>query len=44
MLSLGPGTRFHLANNYFFLANWEFPVTGNKPADHTLQVALLKVF
>jgi hypothetical protein len=44
LVSIGPGTRFHIANNYFFLADWDFPVTGNKPTDYTLQVALLKVF
>jgi hypothetical protein len=44
VVSVGPGTRFHIANNYFFLADWDFPVTGNKPAQYTLQVAVLKVF
>lgn len=43
-ISVGPGTRFHIANNYFFLADWDFPVTGNRPTEYTLQVALLKVF
>ena len=44
VVSVGPGTRFHIANNYFFLADWDFPVTGNRPDRYTLQVALLKVF
>jgi hypothetical protein len=44
VVTFGPGTRFHIANNYFFLANWDFPVTGNRPDLYTLQVALLKVF
>jgi hypothetical protein len=43
-VSIGPGTRFHIANNCYFLANWDFPVTGNRPYLYTLQVALLKVF
>jgi hypothetical protein len=43
-VSVGPGTRFHIANNYFFLADWSFPVTGNRPEIYTLQFALLKVF
>lgn len=43
-VTVGPGTRFHIANNYFFLADWDIPVTGNKPDDYTLLVALLKVF
>lgn len=44
VVSVGPGTRFHLANKYFFLADIDFPVSNTKPADYTLQVALLKVF
>ena len=44
VVSVGPGTRFHIANNYYFLADWDFPVTGNSPDRYTLQVALLKVF
>jgi hypothetical protein len=44
VVSVGPGTRFHIANNYYFLADWDFPVTGNRPDRYTLQVALLKVF
>jgi hypothetical protein len=43
-VSVGPGTRFHIANDYYFLADWDFSVTGNRPALYTLQVALLKVF
>ena len=44
VLSVGPGTRFHIAHNYFFLADMDFPVTDNKPYDYLLQFALLKVF
>jgi hypothetical protein len=44
LFTVGPGSRFHIANNYFFLIDWDVPVTGNKPVDYTLQVALLKVF
>jgi hypothetical protein len=43
-VTVGPGTRFHIANNYFFLADLDFPLTGNRPDHFTLQVALLKVF
>jgi hypothetical protein len=43
-VSVGPGTRFHIANDYYFLADWDFPLTGNRPDLYTLQVALLKVF
>ena len=44
LFSLGPGTRFHIAGNWFFLCNWEFPITGNRPNTYTMQVALLKEF
>ena len=44
VVSVGPGPRFRIAINCFFLADWDFPVTGNKPDHHTLQVPLLKVF
>jgi hypothetical protein len=44
ILSVGPGTRFHIASNYFFLADLDFPVSTTKPYEYTLQVALLKVF
>ena len=44
LFSLGPGTRFHIADNWFFLYNWEFPITGNRPNTYTMQVALLKEF
>jgi hypothetical protein len=44
VVSVGPGTRFHIAHNYFFLADWDFPVTGNRPYQYLMQFALLKVF
>jgi hypothetical protein len=44
VVTVGPGTRFHIAKSYFFLANWDFPVTGNRPDNYMLQVALLKEF
>jgi hypothetical protein len=34
----------HIADNYFFLADCDFPISSSKPYDYTLQVALLKVF
>jgi hypothetical protein len=43
-VTVGAGTRFHIANNYFFLMDLDVPVTGNRPAEYTLLVALLKVF
>ena len=41
---IGPGTRFHLGQNFFFLHYWEFPLTGAHPQDYIMQTALLKVF
>lgn len=43
-VGVGPGTRFHIANNYFFLNYWEFPVSGPLNFEYTTQVAILKVF
>jgi len=42
--SVGPGTRFHITNNFFLLHFWEFPLTGPHPNTYTMQIALLKVF
>lgn len=44
VVGVGPGTRFHLGRDWYFLHFWDFPVTGGGPDDHTMQVALLKVF
>jgi hypothetical protein len=41
---MGPGTRFHIGQNWFFLHYWEFPLTGPHPDAYIMQVALLKVF
>jgi hypothetical protein len=44
LVGVGPGTRFHIANNYFLLSYWEFPVNGPLTFDYTAQFAILKVF
>ena len=41
---VGPGTRFHIAKNFFFLHYWEFPLVGPHAFTYNMQVALLKVF
>ncbi|MGO9600650.1 MAG: hypothetical protein ACLP7Q_21940 [Isosphaeraceae bacterium] len=41
---VGPGTRFHIAKNFFFLHYWEFPLVGPHPYTYTMSTALLKVF
>ncbi len=43
-LTVGPGTRFHLGNNFFFLNYWDIPVTGPHPFTYNAQFALMKVF
>ncbi len=44
VVSVGPGTRFHIGKDYFFLNYWDFPVTGPHPDTFGVQFALLKVF
>ncbi len=41
---IGPGTRFHIVKNFFFLHYWEFPLVGPHPYTYNMQVAVLKVF
>lgn len=43
-VGIGPGTRFHITNNYFFLHYWEFPVAGARPDNYIMQTAIMKVF
>ncbi len=43
-ISLGPGTRFHLGQNFFLLHYWEFPLIGPHADTYMVQTALLKVF
>jgi hypothetical protein len=44
VISVGAGTRFHITDNFFFLNNWEVPVTGPHPFTYNVTFALLKVF
>ncbi|WP_148595955.1 hypothetical protein [Aquisphaera giovannonii] len=43
-VGLGPGTRFHITNNYFFTQFWEFPVARSHAQDYILESAIVKVF
>ncbi len=43
-VGVGPGTRFHIANNWFFLGYWEVPVAAPVSNTYTAQFALMKVF
>ncbi|MFO0889690.1 MAG: hypothetical protein U0790_11195 [Isosphaeraceae bacterium] len=42
--SVGPGTRFHIADDYFLLHFWEFPVVGPTAFTYSMQIGILKVF
>jgi hypothetical protein len=43
-VAVGPGTRFHIMKNFFFLHYWQFPLVGPHPNTYTMEFALLKVF
>lgn len=43
-VSLTPGMRTHLGNNYFFLAGYEVSVVGPRPFDDRLTFQFIKVF
>lgn len=43
-VTLGPGTRFHLGEDFYLLNFWGFPVTGPHPDTYSVQFALVKVF
>ncbi|QDV34760.1 hypothetical protein ElP_26550 [Tautonia plasticadhaerens] len=43
-VGVGPGTRFHIANNFWFLHYWEFPLTGDKPYDYQMSTAIVKAY
>jgi hypothetical protein len=44
MVTLGPGTRFHLGHNFFFLHYWQFPITGPRSQQVSVQFSLVKFF
>ncbi len=41
---LGPGTRFHLGDDFYLLNFWGFPVTGPHPDAYSVQFAIVKIF
>lgn len=43
-VTLGPGTRFHLGDDFYLLNFWGFPVTGPHPDAFSVQLALVKIF
>lgn len=43
-VGVGPGTRFQITGNWWFLHYWEFPLTGDKPFDFQMLSAIVKAF
>ena len=43
-VGVGPGTRFQITGNWYFLHYWEFPLAGDKPFDYQMQTAIVKAF
>jgi hypothetical protein len=43
-VGFGPGTRFRIGGDWYFLNYWEFQVGNDKPYDFNAQVAILKTF
>ena len=43
-VTLGPGTRFHLGEDFYLLNFWGFPVTGPHPDAYSVQFAIVKIF
>ena len=43
-VTVGPGTRFHLVDDFFFLGDLALPVTGARVGAFGFQCAILKVF
>jgi hypothetical protein len=43
-VGVGPGTRFQIIGNWYFLNYWEFPLTGPRPFTYQMQAAIVKVF
>ena len=43
-VGVGPGTRFQITGNWWFLNYWEFQVAGDKPFDYQMQAAIVKAW
>ena len=43
-VGIGPGTRFQITGNWYFLNYWEFQVAGEKPSDYQIQAAIVKAW
>jgi hypothetical protein len=43
-VGIGPGTRFQITGNWYFLNYWEVQVAGEKPFDYQVQAAIVKAW
>ena len=43
-VGVGPGTRFQIAGDWYFLHYWEFPLVGPPAFDYQMQTAIVKAF
>jgi hypothetical protein len=43
-VGVGPGTRFQITGNWYFLNYWEAQVSGEKPFDYQTQLAIVKAW
>lgn len=43
-VGIGPGTRFQIGGNWWFLHYWQFPVTNPQPWDYQMQTAIVKAW
>jgi len=43
-VGVGPGTRFQITGNWYFLNYWEVQMTGEKPFDYMMQAAIVKAW
>ena len=43
-VGVGPGTRFQITGNWWFLHYWEFPLVGPQVFDYQMQTAIVKAW
>ena len=43
-VGVGPGTRFQIVGNWWFLHYWEFPLVGPQAFDYSMQTAIVKAW
>ena len=44
LVAVGPGARFHIADNFYLSVDWDFPVTKARVGSNTLQFVVIKAF